>query len=255
MSEAENPYQAPEADLNTTDNKSGEFVVHEAQTVGAGRGAGWLFDGFGYFKGNAGSWIGVCIIGFVLMIILSIIPVVNFVAGILGSVWVGGIMIGCKSIHDNQGLEVGHLFAGFKNKFGSLLGLSAILLFVSLGVMVLAMGSLFMAAMSGDTTAIAEEGAMKMALGVLVALALMIPLYMAVWFAPCLILFGDKGVFTAMKMSFLGCLKNIIPFFIYGIVMMVLVVLASIPLGLGLLIVGPMIFASMFIGFKEVYVD
>ena len=165
MSEVQNPYQAPEADLNA-ENSGGEFLVHEAQTVGVGRGAAWLFDGFGYFKGNAGSWIAICIIGFILMMVLSIIPVVNFIAGILGSVWVGGIMIGCKSIHDNHGLEVGHLFAGFKNKFGSLLGLSAIVLFVTLVIMMLAMGSLFMAAMSGDTTAIAEEGVMKMALGV-----------------------------------------------------------------------------------------
>ena len=89
----------------------------------------------------------------------------------------------------------------------------------------------------------------------MIALALMVPLYMAVWFAPCLILFGDKGVFTAMKMSFVGCLKNIIPFFIYGIVMTLLILVASIPLGLGLLVVGPMIFASIFISFKEVYVD
>ena len=254
MSEVQNPYQAPEADLNA-ENSGGEFLVHEAQTVGVGRGAGWLFDGFGYFKGNAGGWIAICIIGFILMMVLSIIPVVNLVAGILGSVWVGGIMIGCKAIHDNHGLEVGHLFAGFKNKFGALLGLSAIVLFVTLVIMMLAMGSLFMAAMSGDTAAIAEEGAMKMALGVLIALALMIPLYMAVWFAPCLILFGDKGVFTAMKMSFVGCLKNIIPFFIYGIVMTLLILVASIPLGLGLLVVGPMIFASIFISFKEGYVD
>lgn len=254
MSEVQNPFQAPESEL-VNEQAPGEFVVHEPRSVAAGRGAGWLFDGFDYFKRNTGSWIAICIIGFLIMIVLNIIPVVNMLAGFLTSVWVGGIMIGCKAIYDDKGLEIGHLFAGFQNKFASLLGLSAVVMLISLGVMAITLGSLFMAVFTGDTSQVGADDAMKMVLGVLIALALLLPLYMAVWFAPCLILFGDKGLFSAMKLSFIACLKNFVPFLLYGIVMMVLTFVASIPLGLGLLVVGPMIFASVFISFKEIFVD
>lgn len=254
MSEVQNPFQAPESEL-VNEQAPGEFVVHGPRSVGAGRGAGWLIDGFDYFKRNAGSWIAICIIGLLIMIVLNIIPIVNMLAGFLGSVWMGGLMIGCKAIYDDKGLEIGHLFAGFQNKFGSLLGLSVVVMLASLGVMAITLGSMFMAVFTGDTSSMGAEDAMKMMLGVLIALALLLPLYMAAWFAPCLILFGDKGVFSAMKLSFIACLKNIVPFLIYGIVMMVLVIVASIPFGLGMLVAGPMIFASMFIGFKEVFVD
>lgn len=254
MSETENPFQTPGSEL-VSEQPSGAFVVHEPSIVGAGRGAGWLFDGFEYFKRHAGNWIAICIIGFVLMIVLNIIPIVNMLAGFLTSVWVGGIMIGCKSIYDGKGLDIGHLFAGFQNKLGSLLGLSAIVMLASLGVMAITLGSLFMAVFTGDTSSVSADDAMKMVLGMLIALALLLPLYMAAWFAPCLILFGDKGVFTAMKLSFVACLKNFVPFLLYGIVMMFLVFVASIPLGLGMLVVGPMIFASVFIGFKEIFID
>lgn len=254
MSETQNRFKAPESAL-VNELVPDELVVHEPRTVAAGRGAGWLFDGFDYFKRHAGNWIAICIIGFVLMIVLNIIPVVNLLAGFLTSVWVGGIMVGCKAIYDNQGLEIGHLFAGFQNKFGSLLGLSAIVMLASFGVMAITLGSLFMAALTGDTTSMSADDVMKMALGLLIALALLLPLYMAAWFAPCLILFGGEDVFTAMKLSFVACLKNFVPFLIYGIVMIVLIFIASIPLGLGMLVVGPMIFASVFISFKEVFVD
>ena len=73
MSDVQNPFQAPEADL-VTDAPNGEFSIHEPRVVSAGRGAGWLFDGFDYFKSNAGSWIAICIVGLIIMFVLKSYP-------------------------------------------------------------------------------------------------------------------------------------------------------------------------------------
>jgi uncharacterized membrane protein len=56
-----------------------------------------------------------------------------------------------------------------------------------------------------------------------------------------------------MKMSFSGCLKNILPFLLYGIIAMVLFILATIPIGLGLLVVVPMLTASIYTGYRDIY--
>jgi uncharacterized membrane protein len=56
-----------------------------------------------------------------------------------------------------------------------------------------------------------------------------------------------------MKASFAGCLKNMLPFLLYGIVLTIAGVLASIPLGLGWLVLGPVIVASIYTGYRDIY--
>jgi uncharacterized membrane protein len=57
----------------------------------------------------------------------------------------------------------------------------------------------------------------------------------------------------AMKASFAGCLKNIVPFLLYGVVMLVLCFVAAIPLGLGFLVLGPVAVASMYKGYRDIF--
>jgi uncharacterized membrane protein len=90
-------------------------------------------------------------------------------------------------------------------------------------------------------------------LAALVGLALMVPVFMAIWFAPALVVFDGKDAIEAMKQSFAGCLKNIVPFLIYGLVLFVLSILASIPLGLGWLLLGPVLAASVYTGYKDIF--
>jgi uncharacterized membrane protein len=56
-----------------------------------------------------------------------------------------------------------------------------------------------------------------------------------------------------MKTSFSGCLRNLLPFLVYGVVMLVLAVLATLPIGLGWLILGPMLSASVYTSYRDIY--
>ena len=96
-------------------------------------------------------------------------------------------------------------------------------------------------------------GASGVLLAVLIALALMLPLYMAMWFAPALVVFHELGAVDAMKASFAGCLKNVVPFVLYGLVGLVLGIVASIPFGLGWLVLGPVAIASVYVGYRDIY--
>ena len=83
----------------------------------------------------------------------------------------------------------------------------------------------------------------------------LLPLYMALWFAPSLIVFNNLKPLDAMKASFTGCLKNIVPFLFYSIVLLVLCMLAVIPFGLGFLVLGPVIVASIYTGYRDIFFD
>jgi uncharacterized membrane protein len=90
-------------------------------------------------------------------------------------------------------------------------------------------------------------------LAMLVGMALMIPLMMMFWFAPSLVALNDIPALTAMKLSFLGCIKNILPFLLYGLIAFVLMLIAVIPFGLGLLILSPVLIASIYAGYRDIY--
>jgi uncharacterized membrane protein len=252
-----NPYAAPKAAV------ADASVVHDADFIAdgqprpAGHGWTWITEGWELFKRQPGAWIGIVLIAFVIFILVALIP---FVGGLLltlfGPVFAGGVMIGCRSLDSGSQLEIGHLFAGFKEKTGTLVAVGAIYLGASLVVMLvvgLTMG-VGMAAMmgQGDPQQMQAMG-MTMVLAMLIMFALLLPVVMAIWLAPPLVVFHEQGAIEAMKASFFGCLKNIVPFLVYGIVLFVFMILASIPLGLGWLVLGPVFAASIYASYCDIY--
>ena len=226
--------------------------------VAAERGWDWIAAGWELFKRQAGMWIALVLVAFVVFVVLAVIPFVGSLASfILTPVFGAGVVIGCRAIEEGRELEIGHLFAGFRDKFGPLATVGAIYLgsaIVIALVVGLATGASIFAMMGGATPDVATPAAaLTVILALLIMLALLLPVVMAVWFAPPLVVFHGKSAVEAMQESFTGCLRNIVPFLVYGIVLMVLGVLAAIPLGLGWLALGPVLAASLYTSYKDIY--
>ena len=233
--------------------------VPGGRSVIAERGWAWIAAGWDLFKKQAGMWIALMLVALVIFVVLALIPFVGSIAlSVLSPVFGAGVVIGCRAIEEGQGLEIGHLFAGFKEKFAPLATVGAIYLgatiVIVLAVMLVSGVSIFSIAAGGDSAA-APAAILAVLLAVLVSLALMLPLFMAVWFAPALVVFQGKSAVDAMKESFSGCLRNILPFLVYGVVMLVLSVLASVPLFLGWLVLGPVLAASLYTSYKDIYLS
>jgi uncharacterized membrane protein len=56
-----------------------------------------------------------------------------------------------------------------------------------------------------------------------------------------------------MRLSFFACLRNMLPFTLYGIISAVLLLIAMIPLGLGLLVMIPTMTASLYVSYKDIF--
>ena len=99
------------------------------------------------------------------------------------------------------------------------------------------------------------DGAAKenMVLAVLVCLGLLIPLIMAYWFAPPLVIFHNINPVDAMKLSFSACMHNLLPFTVYSLISTVLFLLALVPLGLGLLVMIPTMTASLYASYQDIF--
>jgi uncharacterized membrane protein len=86
-------------------------------------------------------------------------------------------------------------------------------------------------------------------------LALMVPLVAAYWFAPALVMIHDMAPIEAMKASFFACLRNLVPFLLYGLVMFIAAVIAVIPFGLGMLVWVPVAVASTYVAYRQIFTE
>lgn len=254
---SENPFAAPAARVSDFTREDDGALLPEPARVDAGRGMSWIGEAWALFREAPGIWVAIVLVLGIILIVLSMIPLVNLGVSIITPVFIGGLMLGCHALRQGDSLEFGHLFAGFQSHFGklALAGLIyAIGVFVIMaGVMVAMVGSMGVSLLTGGGNP-AGVNPISMLLAVLVAMALIMPLAMAIWFAPALIVLHDMAPMEALTLSFKGCLRNIVPFLLYGIVLFVLSIVAMIPLGLGLLVLGPVMIASQYVSYREIFV-
>ena len=97
--------------------------------------------------------------------------------------------------------------------------------------------------------------AVMILVGILVMLALLVPLFAAYWFAPALVMMHGMAPMEAMKESFYACSRNFVPFLVYGFVMTIGAVLAVLPFGLGFLVWVPVAIASTYVAYREIFTE
>ena len=234
----------------------------EARQVPARNGGLWIVQGFRLFRKAPAVWLALIFIYLLISMGLSLFKLIGpIVLNLLAPVFVAGFMLGCRALDRDEELEINHLFAGFKTNTAQLVTVGGIYLVGAIAIVGIvfifvgadAMSGMFSGHMTEGHAPIDPEAATAPAMALLIILGAMLPLIMAYWFAPALVLFHDMKAVDAMKLSFFACLRNMVPFLIYGLISAVLLVLAMIPLGLGLLIMIPTMTASPYVSYKDIF--
>nr|WP_305793070.1 BPSS1780 family membrane protein [Sedimenticola hydrogenitrophicus] len=259
---AKDPYAAPRAEL-VGEAQRGELSGPQSRPIG--HGWAWIRRGFWHFRQNPLAWIITLVVWVVLSVVLSLVPFIgSLVITLISPVILAGLMLGCAAQEHGDDFELSHLFAGFSSSVGQLMlvGLLYLVGVIALTFVLGMVGGGMLIGMLGGMDAMqnADPGAIASAMGVgsvllliLVAFGLSIPLTMAYWFAPALIAMEGMSALSAMKLSFSGCVRNILPFLLYGVVALVLFFLGALPVGLGLLVVMPVMTASMYTAYRDIY--
>lgn len=242
---------------------AGLRLVVPGKSLPGGAGWDWMAGGWRLFLKSPLMWIVSLVILFVIAIVAAFIPFIGSLAfQIMQSVFAGGFIAACRNIERGGEFELENLFAGFKVRFVPLLIVGLIFTIASIVLVVLfflIVGlSLLPAFLSGDQSALnaALAGSMvAMLLGSLVMLALFVPVLAAYWFAPALVMMHDMQPIDAMKASFFACMRNFVPFLLYGLVMMVAAFVAVIPFGLGMLVWVPVAIASNYVSYRQIFTE
>jgi len=232
----------------------------EARAVDAGRGWQWIVDGFQLFRKSPLIWVALVVVLALLWIVSFIIPVLGpLLFNLLSPVFLAGLMIACRAAEQNEELGIAHLFAGFKYAapLVTVGGVYLVGTIVVIGIVFAMTGGTPMPGTLSKSPADMEALAAtlrSLALPIAIGSAVYVPLIMLIWFAPLLIVFNGLAPLEAMKLSFAACLKNMVPFLVYGVAILVLWFIASIPLLLGLLILLPVLFCSVYASYQDIFV-
>ena len=183
---------------------------------------------------NPWMWIAVSLLLTIAFIALASVSLIGpMVFCLLTPLLCCGMLRACKKASNSEMLELSDFFSGFRTNTNGL---------VILGVMIMGGLAGFGLLLGGSVVA------------KLVGLLLLFPLFMAIWFAPALVFFNNMSPVDALKASFNACLKNAVPFLVYGLIVMVLMFFAALPVGLGFLVLVPVLSGSVYVSYRDIFV-
>ena len=262
---ARDPYAHAEASSRSEGAAVAGGGLQPPRSVSAGRGWGWVAEAWGLFRDSPLTWIGAFLVYALIMIALSFVPLIGpLAATLLGPILTAGFMIGAHVQHGGGRFVLGHVFSGFSDRAGplALIGVAYLGAAAVTGLLIAAVLVLF--AMGAEP--VLDAGSMELGLGldpgelgpmvlisVLVGLLIAVPIAMAMLFAPALVAIDEIGVMEAFRLSFLGCWRNILPFLVYGLVALALIMVGTIPMGLGLLVVFPLLTIAIYLAYRDIY--
>lgn len=240
-------------ETQTSGNQSpSEALLPEPRHLSASSATQWWRDAWEGFKADVSPWV----LTTILMVLVSVVSswiagesmIMGVVVQILSFVLYAGLLIGAHDSYFGKDMKVSYLIEGFYRRPAAVAGLA--LLFVLIWVAVL-VAAVFLGVMA--FAAVAAGNVLALIL-MIVALALGALLTMAFWFAPVLlVLHPQVDVLRAMKMSFAGCLDNILPMFVYGLWFILFAIVATIPLGLGWLVLIPLSILSTYVAYRQIF--
>lgn len=237
-----------------------------AMRVDAGRGWGWIVEGWQLFAKAPGIWIIIVLIFMAISVVLSLIPFVGSLAyTLLSPVLIGGMLYGAAALERGENLMIAHLFRGFQDqeRMGPLvmLGLIGVAGYVVIVLVVVAFvgsGLIMGAVMDGSGAIVPPEmmgglfaGAGLVALLIIAVIGVLIAA--ALFYGTPLVMLAGQNAWPAAQDSVAACWINALPLLVFGSVYVVLAVVAAIPFGLGFLVLGPVTVCAAYASYREVF--
>lgn len=248
----DNPYQAPQAPVDDYQTpRSADEFLETPRAVRAGRGYDWYVEAWQLFQRHPFLWLGVVLLFVVVAMGLGLIPY----GALLQYITFPFLMAVVFTLGDRLRKSDGTSTPGYDEIYDQVGAVAVPLIVLGLlylGVLVLITMLAAMPMLGPDgvkmmlglsppveiTPANANELGMKMILVALILLALMVPVLMAYWFAPGLVVLHRMSPIQALRLSFVACFRNVLPFLVSGLVALLVAIVIGVLLVLSTVVVG-----------------
>jgi len=232
----------------------------QAKSVNAGQGVSWFKCGWNLFKQDFGAWFIMFLILVGISIILSFIPFIgSLTLMIISPALIAGFMYAASEMDKGNRIEIGYLFQGFRdkermNKLLILGGIYLLVQFLFIAVMFsLIGGNLMIAASETGNVDPATMMTSGMGLSMLLILLVLLTIMLGFIYATPLIILDNVAPIASIKASYSASFKNILPLLIFGLVYLLLGIIAAIPIFLGFLILIPVSILAMYCSYKSIF--
>jgi hypothetical protein len=239
------------------------------EKVPASHGLKWLMQGFVLLRRSFFIWLLFVLLLWGMVFVASRVPIVGLLLALFTPVFLAGLMIGCRALEKGEDLEIAHFFAGFRQNTVNLIALGGFYLIGNVliaGLMYAIGGEAIQQIVAGQAQNMDPELLMQAfgpaMLALATGMALQVPLTMAMWFAPMLVVFGNEKPVPALRESFRACLRNVLPFLVYGLIIMVPLVLLMAPFDLsnmernpGLWVAALLVLPSVYTSYRDIFRD
>ncbi|MES1993038.1 MAG: BPSS1780 family membrane protein [Pseudomonadota bacterium] len=228
--------------------------------VEAGQGIVWVQTGWAGFMRLPGLWILLTLVFLAIIVILSLIPYVgSLIVALIGPVLGAGALEAARRTNRGENFAIGILFDAFSRNavLNDLLVLGAVslamnALIMGIGAVCIGSSMLGMGMMHGEGGALVGVG-----LGALIGLPMVLTLHAllsaGLFFAVPLVMEGRASPLTAMQDSLKACWVNWAALLLFSIVVTILSVLAMISMGLGFLVLGPVLTCAVWAAYAEIF--
>lgn len=235
-------------------------LLSEPRSCSTGFGVKWIIEAAKLFTNRWLLWVGIGLFYLVLAMIAQLSESISLIISFLSAFFIAGFVIGADTQATGGELRFGHLFIGFKTHFLPLMVLT--LIYILALFIVIMITVLFVVGFSHLGLAFTDFGEYSVGeifelIGVMLLMMIMvIPVLMSIFFAPALVVLHDIKPLKAMKMSFKGCLRNMLPLIVFLIVTTILFFTGIvITFGVGLLALLPILMITYYTSYRDVWTD
>lgn len=229
------------------------------QDVPISAGFAWIREAFALFRAQPLGWISLLSAWALFSIVLTLIPVVGLpLMLIIQPGLFAGFVLACRDQEVGKPVSVAYLFAGFQAAGRPLIQVGAIALFATTLLQIgLHYSGIFDSVKPTDDLkqgVEAMQAAIRANLPIwLGAMLLQAVINGALWFTAALIAHQPMPATHAVRWSLYAFAGNFMPLILFGVLLIVLVMLAILPMGLGLLVYLPLYAIAHYTSFKSVF--
>jgi uncharacterized membrane protein len=224
--------------------------------VPARQGMQWIADAWALFRLHPWIWIALGLINLVISLILGSIPYASALTSVFAVLWSGGIAAAAARCHATGVVRIADVTNSIRAKLQPLLAAGVFAFLITI------VCSLAGARLSEEFSLLLQTVPSQPASGIgqnmpwlylLIYLIVSVGGTMALWLAPPLIMLTDTTPADALKQSFIAACRNVWSTLVYGLVIAALAIASIATLGLGLLVLVPLIYLSTYTACRDIF--
>lgn len=224
--------------------------------VDYGAGWQWISRAWRLFAAQPLTWIATLVLYVLLLVAASLIPLGDLATSLLGPVFLGGLLMGAHRQTLGGRMELTDLISGFRERFVPLLLLGVIQLLAGIIIGVVAVVIVLVTigpSVLNNPDSLMQISVMHWTL-MGVALAVVIAgVTLAFWIAAPLVAIAGCKPWEAVERSFDAGLRNWRALLVFGLAVIGLTIAAVIPLGLGFIVLIPVLVIAGYTAFADLF--